>query len=773
MFDENEVSQTPNGEVPSEPENTGLKSLLNHKLFLILGAIVLLLILAAGVWYFSRPKKINSPVPVAQVIVTSTPSSLPMETGTTTEEIATTTSLAELEKYNFSGFYQEPSPIPEFKFTDYKLPLNVKIDVLNYYDVARKINLDDGLNSLNTNGVAVLNNPSEKDINNFYGAYSYLSDKEVPLLVTSDFLLHYHQNISKQVFKDIEENVFYDNLWRISKSLYESSKNRYEARLAKIGNVNDSVLEGERLATAYFAVALKLLEPTSSQIDATGKDPKKFSSTEASNLYFTILPYLQSDAGEEMNLIQAAKETKKSPVFLYQRNYSDFVVPTEYRGTEKLYNFYLASTWLNSVFPLVVKDKACPNCLLDKEDARLSLVASSFITKDFSSDQELKNRWALVYKLISYSKGLRDDLNYLNYDDTMKQLFGDNYDPETIFAENNPDLNKNIDKLRTALLAIQFNELQGGLDKNKDKPRLGFKLLSDYYLPNSYMFNRLSGDNVGNYNGTKASSTSPINTTICRDTLKRCNGFSFDVIGLITDKLNSYAYWVENTNYAKYTDKLLALKNELKAAPIWHTNNFWSMLGAAKMIFENNNGQMQAYSGTDLWRQRLVETAAATWLDLQLPLEQLIPATAPITNGLSNEVFYNDNFYIEPNYALVQKLIADNEMMYGMLDALGINKQVSSVALNLKEENTKLNQFSVLIKKELNGESFNADDESFISSVAKQYKINQAPASRVLVKAGDATLFDDVSIKLMALVYQTDEGKFIAIGPIFSYKETR
>ena len=473
MFDENEITQTSNGEPEPQSESAGIKLLSTNKTFLIVGIVLALLMVVLAVWYFTRPKKTVAPSKPAAVVVTNTPSSLPTETSTSTEVMATTTSLAELEKFSFSGFYQEPAPMPEFKFNDYKLPLNVKIDVLNYYDVSRKLNLDDGLSSLNANGFALLDNPSQKDISSYYGAYSWLSDKEIPLLITSDFLLHYHQNVTKQVFKDIEENIFYDNLWRISRSLYESSKNRYEARLAKIGNVNDSVLEGERLATAYFAVALKLLEPSTSQIDTTGKDGTKFTNTEASNLYFTILPYLQSDAGEEINLIKEARDTKKSPVFLYPRNYSDFVVPAEYRGTEKLYNFYLASTWLNSVFPLVVKDKACPTCLLDKEDARLSLVASTFITKDFSSDQELKNRWALVYKLVSYSKGLRDDLNYRNYDDTMKILFGDNYDPEIIFAENNPDLNKNVDKLRGALLAIQFNDFQGALDKNKDKPRLG------------------------------------------------------------------------------------------------------------------------------------------------------------------------------------------------------------------------------------------------------------------------------------------------------------
>jgi len=770
MFDQTEPSNL------SEEKSGGLKSFLVDNKILLVGVFVALIVIVGIIWlvigYINKNKKINdSQVVNTAEVSTSTFGVLPTEVSTTTTNVATSTVLGELEKYNFTDFYQEPAPVPEFSFINYKLPLNVKIDILNYYDISRKISLDNGLSNLNTNGFSVLDNPDTKNITDFYSAYSWLSDKQVPLLITSDFLLHYHQNVVKQVFKDVEENIFYDNLWRISKTLYESSKNRYEARLAKIGNVNDQVLEGERLATAYFAVALKLLEPDAVQVDATGKDDTKFSSSDASNFSFTILPYLQSDAGQEIILIKAAKDIKKSPVLLYNRSYTDFVVPTEYRRNAKLYNFYLASTWLNSVFPLVVKDKICPTCLLDKDDARLSLIASTFITKDFSADQELKNRWALVYKLISYAKGLRDDLTYRNYDDTMKGLFGEAYDPELIFAEDSPESTKNLDNLRAKLLALNFNSSQGALDKVKDKPRLGFKLLSDYYWPNDYIFGRLTGDTVGKYTGGPTASTT--NYTICAGSNNRCNGFSLDIVGLLSDKLKASSYWLENTNFLNYTDKFIALKAELKAAPIWHNNNFWSMLGALKTIFETNNGQMQAYANTDSWQQRLIDTAAATWVDLQLPLEQLTPIGAPTKTGLSNDVAFNDNFYIEPNYELIQKLIADNEMIYGMLDVMGINKQVTSIAVTLKDENSKLRQISDLIKKELNGETLNSDNQNFINSVAKQYQLAQVPSNQLYLKTGDTHLYENLSVKLMALAYELKDGKYIAVGPIFSYQERR
>lgn len=737
------------------------------RILLIVIPLAVIIILVAAFLFFKK-----DPIPPTNVAVTPTTTIAFLTPDVSTvEEIATSTIPDAIEKITWADFYTEPAPLPQFKGGDYELPLNIKIDTLNYYDVSRKLDLSQGVDSLNQNGLALLDNPAPQEINDVYSAYSFLLKRDVPVLITSDFLLHYHQNVVKKIFKDIEENIFYDNVENIIRKLYESSKNRYEARLAKIGPINDSVLEGERLAVAYFAVALKLLEPNSLQIDPSGKDPNKFTSTEAQGLYFNILPYLQNDVSQELSLIKSASVKKKSPVLLYEKDYAGFKVPEEYKTNEKLYNFYLASTWLNSVFPLVVKDKNCPTCLLDKDDSYLSLIAVSFITKDFASDQELKNRWALVYKLISYQKGLRDDLTYLNYDQEMKKLFGENYDPETIFAERNSDKAKNLDKFRANLLAISFNDFQGAFNRKTEQPRLGFKLLTDHYWPNDYIFNRLRMPSVGVYQGAMVKAE---NVTACFNSLGRCGGFSLDIMGLIRSRLPFDNYWKENTNYASYDQKLAALRAEFEKTLIWYTNRFWSILGTLKMMFEENNGQMQAYHETELWQKRLVDSGVAAWLDLQLPLENLLPGGEEnYSGGLSNSILSNTDSYIEPNYALVQKLIADNEMIYGMMEALNINKQVSSVSLTLKEENEKLQKISHIIKKELDGEALSSDDHSFIESLAKQYKLASLPTQSLTLKFDNAQLRENIGIKLMALVYQLGDGKFIAIGPVFSFSERR
>lgn len=704
---------------------------------------------------------------------TSTETHLPAdETSLATDDWNESLLSGALEKYNFRDFYEAPGAIPEFTLVDYSLPLNVKIDVLNYYDVSRRLELDNALENLNQNGFSVLPNP-DPEIKDFYGAYDWLSQKGVPLLITSDFLLYYHQNTIQQVFKDIEETIFYESLHGISKSLYEQARHRYENRLSEIGNINDPILEAQRLAMAYFAVALELLEPEAEQVDPDSKSVTKFSTTEANAFAFTILPYLQKDAGREVELIRRGREKTKSPVLLYERDYREFVVPAEYQRTEKLKNFYLASRWLNSVFPLVVKDESCPDCLLDKDDARISLTAATFITKDFSNDQELKNRWALVYKLLSFYRGLRDDLTYRQYDEAMQHLFGADYDPAALFAWENEDSEANLETLRQELLGLSFNPSLGALDKNEQRPQLGFKLLADYYWPNDYIFKRLSGQELGAFTGTQVlRNDDENNVTLCRDRSERCNGSGLDVIALVTDKVSFSSHWQINSQYEKYPLALAALQTDLKSWPVWHDNNYWSTLETIQSLFSTNNNQMQAYASTPAWSERLVNTAAGAWVDFQLPLASLTPAgLSENRSGLNTDVVLNDDFYIEPNYSLIKKIIADNEMINGLFAGMGINKKVPSVGVTLKEENSKLTQIAEIIAKELNNEVLSSRDQDFISSFARQYKLAQPNESGFRLSVPGGYLTQTIGVDFLALIYELDSGKYLSVGPVFSYQE--
>ncbi|NLZ74354.1 DUF3160 domain-containing protein [Candidatus Falkowbacteria bacterium] len=677
-----------------------------------------------------------------------------------------------IEYLAFADFYKTPDNTIVSQIKDYSLPVNVKIDVANYYDLSRKLNLDDALDDIGNQGFSLIPNPWNKEAPDFYSVYEQLKTKQIPVLITSDFIFYYYQNSLKKIYKDIEENIFYDNLWSIVKDIYNSAKNRYEARLAAIGPVNDSILEGERLEVAFFAVALELLSPTENQISLTEelRDNNKFSASEANKFYFVTPSYLGDDIARELKLIRDAKEETKSPVMLYQRNYKDFVVPADYRDNAKLNNFYLASRWLNSVFPLNYQDKNCPNCLLDKEDWRLSMIAASLISKDFSDSPELKNKWARIYKVMSYFGPLREDLNYVYYRDALKSIFGEDYDIEEIFDDKNSEAQNNFQKLQNNLKTIDFSPFLGAIDKNDSavNSRLGFKMLVEPYSPNDYIFKSLTSPAVSLYQGE----AKPANITSCLigNAYHRCNGIALDIINLLQPITNN-AYFEDNTNYLNYEVAAKKLSDKLNQEFVWHTNNYWSTLFTASTYLNMDKSKQPIFAQSAAWRDKNINTAVAAWINMQLPLDKVLT-----NQEFSNFSRFSYGSYVEPNLYLVNELIAENEMMKKMFTALQIDFEVPSVATNLAMIDNNLLALKKIITKELTDQPLDEDDNKAIIDFTENFiaKKPTAPSKRLTLKtAAKNDLVEDLSLKLMVLLHQDGDAKILSVGPVWSYQESR
>jgi hypothetical protein len=745
-------------------------------------AVIILLLVAVLVikkyWRTSSSTTATKATSTSQTASSSPtlPSLSPVQTASTT---SATSSLADIavEYLSFANFYTAPDNTIVTKINDYSLPVNVKIDVMNYYDTSRKLNLDPGLTDLNNQGFTTIANPWPTAAPDFYAVYSNLSTNQIPLLVTSDFLLYNYQNILKKSFKNIEENVFYDNLWDINQTLYTTAKNRYEAHLAQIGDVNDSVLEGERLETAFFAVALELLKPTTDQIAQTSANSGLFTKTESNRFYFVVPPYLRDDVLAEEKLIRAASQTKtKSPVLLYLRNYPDFSVPADYQADAKLNNFYLTTKWLNSVFPVNYQSKDCPTCLLDQADGRVNMTAASLIAQDFSLSPDLKNKWARIYKVMSFFKGLRDDLNYVNYRDSLTSLFGANYDITSLFDDHNKQADANLAKLRTKLLSYNFPEISGGLVKTEAslKPQLGFKMLAESYWPNTYIFSRLTGSAVGAYAGASPSST---NITACRGQSatiwNRCNGSALDVINLVYP-IGSNSYFQENSNYLNYSSAAANLRAQMTQNKIAHANNYWTTLNLLQAGLTMDKNNLPYFMRSLAWQNQSLNTAAAAWVNLQLPADNFLSA-APAGQSIAQATQLNQYSYVEPDLNLINELLANDNMLLQMFTALQLNTEVPLALQTIKSFSDRLTVLRQIVQKELTGQTLSADDNSAVSDFVKQFSVTPASSRRLTIAlpSAQANLKEDLSqLKLLVLIHQEGANKVFSVGPVWSYQES-
>lgn len=685
------------------------------------------------------------------------------------------------ENLTYAQFYQkiEDSDFkPQLESLD--LPINVKTDVANYHDISRKVNLELYIDEINNNGFAVINNQFPGQTDDFYSAYSFLSEKEIPIILTSDFLIYYFQNTLKEIFKEIEKDVFYKDLWDINKEFYKMADGKYRERQKRVGMVNDPILEGLRLEAAYFAVALELLKPKADQItpEVVKSDDTKFTSGEIVDFEFNLTDYLEEDVAREVDLITKGQNLTKSPVLLYERDYKEFIVPDEYKSYAKLNNYYLASKWLNSVFPLYYQDDDCAGCLLDKDDWLINMITACSIANDFSRAQELKNKWAKIYKVISFFKGLRRDLTYLHYQDSLVSLFGNDYKIEEIFSLDNPLRDDNLISLQDKIAEYNFPEIEGSIERNDDAsmPNLGLRVLQESYWPNDYIFRQLTYPNVTEYSDDeKILKGRPSLISMClKETLNnRCQGIGLDVVNLIYQLPESNKYFQENTNYQNYNSQANLLRSQLNDFNLdsWHNNSYWVTLDIAN-VFLNSTSLARPNFSNSSWQERNINTVLGSWVNLQLPADKLIGGWQEEGGSLAISTTGSDYDYIEPDLVLINELIANTKMLSQMLISLNVVKDYKFSKLNVLTE--ELTSIKNVIKKELTSEVVNFDDIEVINNLVKQFKVAE-PGNKSInlnFKNSHRVIAESIDgIKLLIIVYRRDDIKIFAIGPIFNYQE--
>jgi len=767
-------------------------------------AIVSLFLASAVIYWLVLQFLKEAPAPVVtqpSVVVSSTLGTLNDKLGQTVAKPQTAPS--KNEAIAFGDSYQALALDNEVKAQAVKLPLNIKEDTANYYYLNREITLSaKQLGDINQNGFVVIDNPYAKEANDFYAMYKSLNNKNLPFIVTSDFMIYYYQNTLKSIFKQLETESFYQEAWDFNKAMYEIANKRYVTRYSKLGLVNDPVLEAMRLETAYFAVALELLKVKPAQTMSTAKDSvqikewlkTKFTSQEADRYSFTTPSYLKLDVDKELTYIREAKSNSKgqiSPVMLYARDYKYFEIPDEYANNPRLSNFYLNLKWLTNVFPLYYKSDQCPDCLLDKSDWLVNQAAAHLIARDMYLKQDIKNQWAKIYKIISYFSGLRSELTYLDYQQAFSSQFGattpqsttgqSGLSIEQLFDNSNTERDRLVERLQQEILSYKFDQAKGAYDRESstDRKNIGFRLAQEYYWPTEYIYDQLTYDKVGNYTGVVKKIDGDDDRTACAvDASKavRCRGIALDVINPIFNENITNDYFVRNSLYQSYFNQAPLLRRHFDNFDnrAWHNNLFWSNLHAIRQFLNNRKIDRYNYTQTDAWTEVVLNTAVSAMVSAELPYDRWRYFYQQ-DKGIASQDIVKYN-YIEPNLALVNELLANTKMLYDSLIKLEL---VTDNHQEFAEIVADLETIKKLILKERRGEDSDYTDWSFINSLVNKYYVSEAGRKTLLLSFDNQTSKNRVykmeqsisGVKLLLTVQYHQGRNLIVAGPVFNYNE--
>jgi hypothetical protein len=301
-------------------------------------------------------------------------------------------------------------------------------------------------------------------------------------------------------------------------------------------------------------------------------------------------------------------------------------------------------------------------------------------------------------------------------------------------------------------------------------------MLAESYWPNDYIFSRLAYPTVTNY---LATSTKGNNITACQINriTERCNGFALDPINLVYP-VTGNDYFSENTNYKNYTFAARDLGAQLNQAAVWHTTSYWTSLDQFKTYLSGDKNNQPLFASSLAWQSQELRTVSAAWTNLQLPLEKFSVNQLYKGQGLNSLSRWNENSYVDPNYNLFNELIADNNMLLKMFAALRIDQEVSTVMNDLVAAGNNLNMLRNVAAKELSSQELTTEDNANITDFVKGLTITPADVKdkklSISLPTQKSWFKEDISkLKLMVLIHQDAGGKFLSVGPVWDYQESR
>lgn len=709
----------------------------------------------------------------------------------------------------------------------YTLPLEVN-NISNFEKFIKAIPLDQpALNLLRKNGFVVISDNTKSE--DFAQSYTQLKDKDVPIFITIDSLLHYYHIFFDSTLMKLERELFYDDIWGMDKEFFSSAMKDYK-------NSSGIVREAARKNVAYFSVALELLKPKKEQM-LTKENLKKeycyeemeeeqcewmvagvleqygekasfkyFSKSDLGKYTFKIPEFVKKEVEEEIKLIKEHKGWEGSPIFIYKEDYSQYVPRGHYTRFEKLKNYFKAVMWHGRMTMLIYGsqklDKGESSCLDDgiisKYDAKIQNLQANLITKKFLQSKEIQSKWKRLYAITSFFVGFSDDLGPDEYSKIINSLLGDKVTLNI--------LEENINKITKRLLDYPcFPKIYSGLGGCELLPPItfaqaeqflrntkGFRLMGQRFTPDSYLFSKI----VSPYSGVYTGNRTPQPFTWVRTPIGReVRGFprGLDIMALFgSERAEELLKELGDTEYSDYKTQFAKLKAEIDSfkRDDWFKNLYWNWLYVLKSLLVEFKEGYPTFMQTKAWQDKELTTALSSWAELRHDTILYVKQSYTMAEmgGWEEEKVVG---YVEPLPEFYSRLLTLTKMTKYGLNNLVPAKQLQKLKIEGAEDEFAdiLKKLLDISKKELLNIELDSEEYDFIKDFGEisEGLISQVAGGETDPDIYKTTLIADVHtdgntsqvleegtgyIKTLIVAYKLPNGRIlIGAGPLFSYYE--
>ena len=647
--------------------------------------------------------------------------------------------------------------------------------------------------------------------------YITMKEREVPIFITSDTLLHLYHIQFNETLKRIEEEEFFDQILDMSKAMLERSIKNYE------GFSDSELREAARRNAAYFAVALKLLQTPTEGYDEEKlrqeieqwnrehpEDQKEF--VPVRTVDFTIPDWVEGEVDEEIQNIEEHRGFKPSAIFnsdntcnclggcCYCEDYSQYVPRGHYTRSETLKRYFKTMMWYGRM-AFLLKGGDGDECmqpeppLIAEEDAKLATIQASLISAqlpavevDGATAQEI---WDRIYSVTAFFVGTADDLTPYEYLGAIEKVFGTEFQA-TELADDEKLLN-----LKAELAQMRNPEIYGGsgicvvappLTKDKLYECLaktkGMRFMGQRFVPDSYMFQNLVSPAVGMYIGEDE----PFTMKMTAGGPARCFPRGLDVMAVlgserayeILEQEGDTEYQGLDTSYDKQLGELKSQFDEFDIED-WNRNLYWAWLYALKPLLEEFGEGYPTFMQTQAWQDRELQAALASWAELRH--DTILYAKQSYTPAPTAAEPAPVLGYVEPVPEFYARMLALTSMTREGLAHLDVLNETESSRLESLED--ILERLIEIARDELENRELDEDDYRFIRDFGEQL---DSIVAGVEAEGKETTIVADVHtdtnppmevleegvgyVDLMLVAYMVPDGRiFVGAGPVLSYYE--
>ena len=645
----------------------------------------------------------------------------------------------------------------------YTLPLDL-VSITNFNSIDNVFTFtEDQKELLRANGFVVTGFGSEDDITE---PYSYLQNHDIPIVVTTDTILHLYHILFDQTLKGIEEREFFDNLLYISETLFEKSKEDYSLFS------EPQLKEAARRNVGFFAVALSLLQTRSEDYN---------DSEDITTVSFSIPSYVTQNVTTELSYIQAHDGFEKSALFQYKEDYSQYKPRGHYTQSEKLKRYFKAMMWYGRIAFLLRESD-----IISQTDAEIATIQACLISTALPSEtvgeQALQTIWERIYAVTAFFVGTADDLIPFEYLSSIETVFGSRFNASEFINESK------MLTLRGTLAQLRSPQIYGGTGNAEIQPPFskeqlsevlektkGMRFMGQRFIPDSYMFQNLVFPTTGQFTGT--------DTPFTYGSGQRIMPRGLDIMVLLgSTRARQLLDNEGDTAYVFYDRQIHNLEENFSSFTVaeWNRNLYWGWLFSLQPLLESFDTQYPTFMQTDAWKDKELQTTLASWTELRH--DTILYAKQSYTPKLTAIPPQQTAGYVEPVPEFYQRILAlTNMTRTGLTDLQVINETETMRLISLE---TIIKRLLTISSAELEGEELTPGDYQFIDSFGEHLDevitgVNAQGKQTTIVAdvhtdTNSAQVLEEAVgyVNLLVVAYKTPDGQILlGAGPVFSYYE--